>query len=121
MFCSRRLLRVSWTERWTNLSILEELNVELSLVKYIAKRKLKISDTSKEVVALPKHYHKREIQQRETDRQRMRLIDNTEARIGKPINECVRIAIDRRSGERSVELLQSSTLRTEDDTHTRTI
>ena len=75
MFCSRRLLRVSWTERWTNLSILEELNVELSLVKYIAKRKLKISDTSKEVVALPKHYHKREIQQRETDRQTENEID----------------------------------------------
>ena len=46
MFCYRRILQVSWTERRTNLSALGEIGQEKSLLRSIKRRKLKYFDTS---------------------------------------------------------------------------
>ena len=42
MWCYRKLLRVSWTEKRTNKWILEKLGSELILLKNIAERKMKL-------------------------------------------------------------------------------
>ena len=44
LWCWRRLLRVRWTIRWSNLSILKEINPEYSLGGLILKLKLQYFD-----------------------------------------------------------------------------
>ena len=44
LWCWRRLLRVPWTARWSNLSILKEISPEYSLEALILKLKLQYSD-----------------------------------------------------------------------------
>ena len=44
LWCWRRLLRVPWTIRWSNLSILKEINLEYSLGGLMLKLKLQYFD-----------------------------------------------------------------------------
>ena len=44
LWCSRRLLRVPWTARRSNQSILKEINPEYSLEGLMLKLKLQYSD-----------------------------------------------------------------------------
>ena len=77
LWCWRRLLRVSWTARRSNQSILEEINLEYSLDVLIVKLKLQYfgrlmqrTDTLEKILMLGKTEGRRKRGQ-----QRMRWLD----------------------------------------------
>ena len=97
MFCYRRILRVSWRERRTNLSILREIGQERNLLTSIKRRKLKYfghitrgGGISAEILqGMTEGKRKR-------GRQKMRWSDNIVEWTGKTMNECTRACRDRR-------------------------
>ena len=76
LWCWRRLLRVPWTARRSNQSILKEISPEYSLERLILKLKLQYSGLMRRTDSLEKTLMLRKIEGgRRRGRQRMRWLD----------------------------------------------
>ena len=96
MYAYRRVLRISWRERRTNQSILQELDTTLSLLKDIRIRKLRYFGHVTRRNNLSTEILQGKFEgTRSQGRQRTRWTDNIKDWIGSGINECSRMAHDR--------------------------
>ena len=76
LWCWRRLLRVPWTARWSNQSILKEINLEYSLEALMMKLKLQyFGHLMWRADSLEKTLLLRKIEGRRRGQQRMRWLD----------------------------------------------
>ena len=77
LWCWKRLLRVTWTVRWSNQSILKEINLEYSLEGLMLKLKLQYFDHLMwGANSLEKTLMLEKIEGGRRGRQRMRWLDN---------------------------------------------
>ena len=82
LWCWRRLLRVPWTARWSNQSILKEINLEHSLEGLMLKQKLQsFGHLMQRADSLEKTLMLGKIEgTRRREQQRMRWLDGTSTR-----------------------------------------
>ena len=77
LWCWRRLLRVPWTARWSNQSILKEINLEYSLEGLMLKLKLQyFGHLMQRANSLEKTIMLGKTEGRRRGRQRMRWLDS---------------------------------------------
>ena len=96
MFCYRRILRVSWTERITNFSVLREIGEERSLLRSIKRRKLKYFGHITRAGGISAEILQGMTEgKRKRGRQKTRWSDNIVEWTGKTMNECTRACRDR--------------------------
>ena len=96
MFCYRRILRVSWTDRRTNLSVLGEIGREKSLLRSIKSRKLKYFGHITRAGGISAEILQGMTEgKRKRGRQKTRWSDNIVEWTGKTMNECTRTCQDR--------------------------
>ena len=99
LWCWRRLLRVPWTARRSNWSVLEEINPDCSLEGQILKRKLKyFGHLRRRKDSLEKSLMLGTIEcKRRRGRQRTRWLDGVNEAVGVILNGLQRMVEDRKA------------------------
>ena len=107
MWCWRRMLCIPWTARRTNVSILQELNVQRRLSATVRANILKFfghitrsGEDSIERLVVQGHVEGR----RPRGRSPTRWTDQIKSITGKSFQECTRAAMDRREWQRTVSM-----------------
>ena len=115
MWCWRRVLRIPWTARRTNKSVLEEIKPEMPLESKIQQQKLKyFGHVMRKDNSIEKYIMLGKVEgKRRRGRQRMRCIDGVKEIMGKSINELAMECLDRQKWRKSVQEVTRSRTRLE--------
>ena len=113
LWCWRRLLRVSWTARRSNQSILEEISPGCSLEEMMLKLKLQyFGHLMRRVDSLEKTLMLGGIGgRRKRGRQRMRWLDGIIALMGVSLSELQELVMDREAWRAAIHVVSKSRTR----------
>ena len=116
LWCWRRLLRVSWTARRSNQSILEEISPGCSLEEMMLKLKLQyFGHLMRRVDSLEKTLMLGGIGgRRKRGRQRMRWLDGIIALMGMSLSELQELVMDREAWRAAIHVVSKSQTRLSD-------